>query len=202
MRNNSTRSVWEGNNPDMTLEAITWLVYSVPAYLLYAVVFRIRYGKSAVAERFPPRNLYDLTDYALGACLIGYSVWVVFGAAGAEPVSTLAGMCFWSAGCLLRIWAVWTLGVHWRIGQDEGDATAEYVRTGPYRWMEHPINSALVLVAIGQALMTGLDARAMFLLAFSVAYLLAQARAEKRFWAAKAAARAESSSAIEQSSSA
>jgi protein-S-isoprenylcysteine O-methyltransferase Ste14 len=171
----------------MTLAAITWLVYAVPAYLLYTVVFRIRYGKSAVAEQFPPRNLYGWIDFALAGCLIGYSVWVVFGAATAEPVSILAGLCFWSAGCLLRIWAVWTLGPHWRIGQDESDGTTEYVRTGPYRIMDHPINSALVLVAIGQALMAGLDARAIFLLGFAVTYLLVQAGAEKAFWRSRTA---------------
>ncbi len=172
-------------NGVMTLPAITWLMYAVPAYVLYTVVFRVRYGKSAVAERFPPRNLYGWIDFALGACLIGYSVWIVFGAAGADPVSVWAGLCFWSMGCLLRVWAVWTLGPHWRIGQDEQDTTTEYVRTGPYKWMDHPINSALVLVAMGQALITGLDARAMFLLAFSVVYLLVQAGAERRHWAAK-----------------
>lgn len=166
----------------MTIPAITWLVYAVPAYILYAAVFRVRYGKSAVAEQFPPRNLYGWVDFALGACLVGYSVWIVFGAHTASAISLPAGLAIWAAGCLLRIWAVWTLGPHWRIGQDERDTTTEYVRTGPYRFMDHPINTALVLVAIGQALMTGLDARAIFLLTFSVLYLFAQARAEKKFW--------------------
>lgn len=173
------------NNPAMTLPAITWLVYAVPAYLLYAAVFQVRYGKSAVAEHFPPRNLYGWVDFALGACLVSYSVWIVFGTHAAAPISIPAGLAVWAAGCMLRIWAVWTLGPHWRIGQDEGDSTTEYVRTGPYRLMDHPINTALVLVAIGQALMTGLDARAIFLLAFSVLYFFAQAGAEKRYWSAK-----------------
>ncbi len=180
----------QANNARMTLPALTWLVYAVPAYLLYPVFFRMRYGKSAVAEHFPPRNLYGWVDFGLGACLVGYSVWVVFGAAGAEPISRSAGVGAWCAGCLLRIWAVWTLGPHWRIGQDEGDETTEHVKTGPYRFMDHPINSALVLVAIGQALMTGLDARAMFLLGFAVAYLIVQAGAEKAFWRKRQSARA------------
>lgn len=188
MQGNATAgAAVQAKNRDMTLPALTWLAYAVPAYVLYTVVFRIRYGKSAVAERFPPRNLYGWVDFALAACLIGYSLWIVFGAHAAEPVSVAAGACFWGAGCLLRIWAVWTLGPHWRIGQDERDETTEYVKTGPYRFMDHPINCALVLVGIGQALMTGLDARAMFLLGFSVAYLVVQAGAEKRYWAAKAA---------------
>lgn len=173
----------------MTLPALTWLVYAVPAYVLYTAVFRLRFGRSAVAERFPPRNLYGWVDFGLGACLVAYSVWIVFGAHDAAPVSVVAGVSFWAMGCLLRVWAVWALGPHWRIGQDERDETTEHVKTGPYRWMDHPINCALVLVAIGQALMTGLDPRAMFLLGFSVVYLVVQAGAEKRYWAARSAKR-------------
>ena len=171
----------------MTLPAITWLMYAVPAYVLYTVVFRLRYGRSAVAERFPPRDLYGWIDYGLAACLISYSCWIVFGVSRAEAISVAAGVGFWALGAMLRIWAVWALGRNWRIGQDDNDTT-EFVRTGPYRFMHHPINSALVLVAIGQAFMTGLDARAMFLLGFSVAYLLIQASAEKRYWQRRAQA--------------
>jgi protein-S-isoprenylcysteine O-methyltransferase Ste14 len=57
-----------------------------------------------------------------------------------------------------------------------------FVASGPYRYMKHPINTALVLVALGQALLTGFDARAWFLLVTAVAYYIAQGQAEKQFW--------------------
>jgi protein-S-isoprenylcysteine O-methyltransferase Ste14 len=166
------------------LPAAFWLVYAVPAYVLWTLVFPLRYGFWPVAGRFPPRNLYAWVDFILGLTLIGYSAWVVLGPAPdpARVISVPAGICFWAAGVILRWWAVATLGPHWRIGQDESDTRAEFVATGPYRLIHHPINAALILVAIGQALMTGVDAGAIALLAVSVLYFLVQGRAEEASW--------------------
>jgi protein-S-isoprenylcysteine O-methyltransferase Ste14 len=162
-------------------------VYALPAYVLYVPVFRWRYGRSPVVERFPPRNVYDVLDQFLGVGLVGYSAWIVLGPPpeAGDRISLLGGLAAWLAGGLLRIWAVWTLGPNWRIGQDPNERDAVFVATGPYRYFEHPINTGLVLVAIGQALLTGVDARAMLLLGVSVVYLLAQAGAEKAFWKAR-----------------
>lgn len=164
--------------------AAFWLIYAVPAYVLWTLAFPLRYGFWPVAGRFPPRNLYASVDFLLGVVLIAYSAWIVLGPAPdpTRVISIPAGICIWTAGLLLRWWAVCTLGRHWRIGQDESDQRAEFVATGPYRTVRHPINAALILVAIGQALMTGLDARALLLLTASVIYFLMQGRAEDRLW--------------------
>lgn len=170
------------------LPVVTWLSFAITAYVLWTVVFRVRYGFSPVAERFPPRNLYGWMDFGLAGCLIGYSVWIVFGAAP-EPmldgVGTWIGLALWALGAGLRLWAVLTLGRNWRIGQADNDERAEFVAGGPYRLMHHPINVALVLVAMGQTFMTGLNLRSMVLLAFATVYLLVQAGAEERHWAGK-----------------
>lgn len=162
----------------------TWLVYAVTAYIGWTVYHRVRYGRWPVAERFPPRRVYEWMDFGLGVCLAAYSAWIVLvpPGPGVRPISVWAGAAVWAMGFGLRVWAVVTLGPHWRMGQDESDTTTEFVARGPYRIMHHPINTALVVVAIGQALMTGLDARALFLLGFSVVYLLVQGRAEERYW--------------------
>ncbi len=175
------------------LPAAFWLVYAIPAYVLWTLAFPLRYGFWPVAGRFPPRNLYASVDFLLGMVLIGYSVWIVFGPSPdpARIISVPAGICIWSVGVLLRLWAVVTLGRHWRIGQDETDERAEFVATGPYRIVHHPINAALILVAIGQSLMTGLDARALFLLVASVLYFLVQGRAEDAIWKKRRAQSAE-----------
>jgi protein-S-isoprenylcysteine O-methyltransferase Ste14 len=165
------------------LPAVLWLVYAVPAYLLWPLVFRARYGFSAVKERFPPRNFYGWIDFILGLALLGYSAWVVFRPhRGPPPISIPGGIGVWCAGAALRIWAVATLGRNWRIGQDDQDTQAEFVAAGPYKLMNHPINTALILVAIGQALLTGLSAGAIGLLTVAVAYFLIQGRAEERRW--------------------
>jgi protein-S-isoprenylcysteine O-methyltransferase Ste14 len=166
------------------LPAALWLIYAVPAYLLWPLIFRARHGFSPIAEKFPPKELYGWVDFILGLTLIGYSTWVVF-APHRQPISLPAGALIWAAGALLRWWAVAALGRNWRIGQDVDDQRAEFVATGPYRLMRHPINAALILVAIGQGLMTGLDAGALWLLACAVLYFLVQGRAEERRWAGR-----------------
>ena len=163
------------------LPAVTWLAFALTAYVLWTVYHRARYGRSPVAERFPPRDLYGWIDFALGLCLVAYSAWIVLGPEP-EPISAVAGVAVWAAGFGLRIWAVLTLGPHWRIGQDKSDPDVEYVATGPYRLFKHPINAALIIVSLGQLLMTGADARAIFLVAFATLYYLAQAKAEERYW--------------------
>lgn len=164
------------------IPAATWLIYAVTAYMLWTVYHRARYGRSPVAEHFPPRDLYGWIDFGLGLCLAAYSVWIVLGPEP-EPISIPLGLAVWGAGFALRIWAVLTLGASWRIGQDQHDPDVEYVAAGPYRLLKHPINAALIIIALGQALLTGPDARAAFLVAFATLYYLAQARAEERYWA-------------------
>jgi protein-S-isoprenylcysteine O-methyltransferase Ste14 len=164
------------------LAAVLWLVYAVPAYLLWPLIFRSRYRFWPFAERFPPRDLYGWVDLFLGLMLVGYSAWVVLRPHAGATTST-AGAAVWGCGFLLRWWAVAALGRNWRIGQDPSDQRAEFVATGPYKLMRHPINAALILVAIGQALMTGLDAGAMGLLTYAVVYFVVQGRAEERRWA-------------------
>ncbi len=166
------------------LPAITWLTYAVPAYVLATIIFRVRYGKSPVAHRFPPRRLYDAMDLGLGVCLLAYSVWVFLPPAP-RAIWAPGGVGAVALGIALRAWALGALGPNWRMGQDPSDTTTVFVTTGPYRFLRHPINTALVIVAVGQALLTGLDARAVFLLAFSTLYGLVQGRAEARYWAGR-----------------
>ena len=166
------------------LPVVLWLIYAVPAYVLYTLVFRARFGFSPVAERFPPRNLYGWMDTLLFTVLLGYSAWLLLGRgpARSDAVSLPAGISLWCAGVGLRWWAIAALGPHWRIGQDAHDQRAEFVLRGPYRFLRHPINAALVLVAAGIVLMSGIEVRVMVLLSYAVLYYLVQGRAEDRRW--------------------
>jgi isoprenylcysteine carboxyl methyltransferase (ICMT) family protein YpbQ len=174
------------------LPLLTWLLYALPAYILWPVVFRLRYGHRAWVEPLIPRNSYQLTDFALGAALISYTLWLAIPwlSAGA-PVAVnatapaAAGLVVWFLGCALRAWAIKALGPNWRIGHDVHDPNHHFVARGPYRFYKHPINLALILVAIGQALITGFDARAIFLILAAAAYALIQNTREERFWRAK-----------------
>lgn len=170
----------------------TWLLYAVPAYLLYPVFFQVRYGFSPWVTRAIPRTRYEATDVFLAVVLIGYSIWLVVpwllsGAkAGVEVadfgVATWAGLSLWALGALLRISALWALGRHWRIGQDERDSGHEFVRRGVYRLLRHPINLALIVVALGQTMLTGFTLGSWVLLGGAIVYAVVQNANENRYW--------------------
>ncbi len=166
------------------LPGVLWLVYAIPAYVLCIFAFRLRYGFSPVAERFPPRNAYGWMDTLLCITLVGYSVWVVLGPRPGPSgvLSVPVGIAVWTAGVVLRWWAVYALGEHWRIGQDDSDERAAFVATGPYRFIRHPINTALVLVASGMLFINGPEPGTVLLLAVSVVYYAVQGRSEDRRW--------------------
>jgi protein-S-isoprenylcysteine O-methyltransferase Ste14 len=172
-----------------SLPAVLWCLYAAPAYLLAPLFFRLRYGFSPVKESFPPRTVYQWMDALLGVTLVAYSAWLLFGSPHdpARALSITGGVACWTAGCVLRAWTVYTLGPSWRIGQDDRDDRAVFVASGPYRYMRHPINTALVIVTIGQALMTGPGASAMLMLAVSLIYLVVQGIAEDRYWSTRRA---------------
>jgi protein-S-isoprenylcysteine O-methyltransferase Ste14 len=112
-------------------------------------------------------------------------VWLVFWPVP-EPALGTAGLVIGVGlvvvGGVLRLWTVAELGPNWRMGQSEADEETTFVASGPYRFLKHPINTALVLVALGQAFLTGFDARAWFLLVTAVVYYLVQGHAEQQFW--------------------
>lgn len=179
----ATVAAWAASLVPM-LAVVLWLLYALPAYVLYTLVFRVRYGFSPVAERFPPRTLYQWMDTLLFVVLNGYSAWLVLGRwpERTDAISVGGGAALWSAGVILRWWAIAALGPHWRIGQDEGDGRAEFVARGPYRFVRHPINIGLVLVAGGMVLLSGVEARALVLLGYAAVYYLVQGRIEDRRW--------------------
>lgn len=164
---------------------ITWLMYAGTFYVAWTIGFRLRYGRWPVAYRLPPRNrahaVYMAADLALNLSLIGYTLWLLLGPSP-QPLAPIAGATLVVTGGLLRLWTVITLGPNWRMGQDEDDQQASYIATGPYRFLKHPINAALIVVAFGQALLTGFDGRAWLLLSIAILYYIVQAGAEEQFW--------------------
>ncbi|MCW5765559.1 MAG: hypothetical protein KIT68_06235 [Phycisphaeraceae bacterium] len=179
----------------MLLVLATWAMYAAPAYLLWPVVFRWRYGFSAWKAPVLPRTMYQATDCFLAVVLVGYSValgaWALRSGAPAGVVAwndwTAGGLAAWASGCGLRIAALRALGPHWRIGQDESDERHEFVARGIYRWTRHPINLGLIIVAVGQVMLVigagGPAAAPAVLLAGAVLYALVQNANENCSWA-------------------
>ncbi len=183
------------------LALLTWTLYAGGLYVLWSAGFRVAYGRWPMAYAMPPRDRYTWIDMGLSAAMWAYfawSMWVgwaglrawVEGGTGGPALAALshrelAGLAAVGVGSGLRIWTLVTLGPNWRMGQDAGDATHEFVKAGPYRFMEHPINTATVVVALGQVGVTGGAPAAWGLLAVTVVYHLLQGAAEAAFWKAR-----------------
>ena len=73
------------------------------------------------------------------------------------PVSLIpvvAGLAIEVSGFLLAVWARRILGKHWS-GEITIKVDHELVRTGPYKYVRHPIYTALLLLYLGAAIVSG-----------------------------------------------
>ena len=154
-------------------------------WLVFGAVWLIAWLRTKPAQQKAP----------LGSRLM-YSIPVVFGAYlmfnASSPfgwarthilprsdVLDIAGIMLTALGIALAIWARFYLGSNWssavsvKVGH-------ELVRTGPYRWVRHPIYCGLLLALLGTALqhdhLIGLAAVALFWLGFWI-----KSRMEEQF---------------------
>jgi protein-S-isoprenylcysteine O-methyltransferase Ste14 len=72
----------------------------------------------------------------------------------AEPAIQWVGIALTSLGVVVAIWARRTLGEYWsaRVTLKEGH---QIIRTGPYRFVRHPIYTGMLLAVIGTSLVVG-----------------------------------------------
>jgi protein-S-isoprenylcysteine O-methyltransferase Ste14 len=89
------------------------------------------------------------------------------------------GVALVAFGLLFTVWARVVLGGNW-----SGSVTLkqhhEIVRTGPYRWIRHPIYTGLVLAFIGSAVARG-EWRGVLAVAIVIAALWRKWRLEERW---------------------
>lgn len=69
----------------------------------------------------------------------------------ANPTVTVLGIVVTVAGIALAFWARAFLGGNWS-GTVTVKVGHQLVRTGPYRWVRHPIYSGLILALLGTAI--------------------------------------------------
>ncbi|HUI84996.1 MAG TPA: isoprenylcysteine carboxylmethyltransferase family protein [Candidatus Binatia bacterium] len=69
----------------------------------------------------------------------------------ASLLSEIAGIAITAAGLALAVWARAYLGANWS-GAVTVKVGHELVRSGPYRWVRHPIYSGMILAMLGTAL--------------------------------------------------
>ncbi|HSY22258.1 MAG TPA: isoprenylcysteine carboxylmethyltransferase family protein [Polyangiaceae bacterium] len=71
------------------------------------------------------------------------------------PSAAAVGVVLYAAGFALRTWASRTLGSAWAIQLDRAAASGTLIRTGPYRFLRHPIYAGAMVDAVGIALLFG-----------------------------------------------
>jgi protein-S-isoprenylcysteine O-methyltransferase Ste14 len=118
------------------------------------------------------------------ACVLLFSNSTRVGVLGARllPESAgigWAGLCLTAAGCAFAVWARAWLGPNWSATvtrkQDH-----EFVRSGPYAVVRHPIYAGLLLAILGTALALG-EVRALLAIALAFVGWFTKARTEERF---------------------
>jgi len=91
------------------------------------------------------------------------------------------GIVLTAAGLLFAVWARAYLGGNWS-GSVTVKVGHELVRSGPYRWVRHPIYSGMVLAMLGTALARG-QVRGFVAFVLLYAGFLVKSRIEERFMA-------------------
>lgn len=135
------------------IELIPW--YAVVAYWAITCVGAKR---TKTAEKFSDR-LTTLVPMILGFVLLFYPKSRVgfLGSGFVSPdlwIAWAAGVLLTSLGVAVTIWAGHCLGEYWsaRVTLKEGH---ELIRSGPYRFVRHPIYTGMLLGAAGTALVVG-----------------------------------------------
>lgn len=186
-------------HPALPLAA--WCAHAGGLYVVAACVFRAKWHRWPMAYSFPPRDAYSCIDMGLSLAMWSYFAWAAWHAMTSatpahpdpdpDPVRTLlaaAGVAIVTLGWAYRLWTLRVLGPNWRMGQDEADHEHRFVLAGPYLFAKHPINTGLILVALGHVALTAAHPAAVALLAVAIAYHAAQSAVEERYWLRRAGA--------------
>ncbi|MFZ4397236.1 MAG: methyltransferase family protein [Kiritimatiellia bacterium] len=177
------------------LAPLAWLVYapSFPGRLAGVLVFTAFWCERMWSTylRLGRRHVSAEEGRDWSALAVGYVFALVMGGAIVEFLlrrngwghggHVAAGTAVYAASLGLRYWAFAVLGRQWRIDVSDPGHERQLIRTGPYRFVRHPIYVAACLEVVGLPWLLGAwFALAMGLFVF-VPLEVARARYEERF---------------------
>ena len=128
-----------------------WWAFLV-IWLLWAIRTKPTQTREKLGTRIP-YGLFNLAAFYVMFSQTGYA-WLQLRFLPPDPRIGNLGVGVTAAGLLFAIWARSYLGGNWsssvtvKIGH-------QLIRTGPYRWVRHPIYSGLILAMIGTAITQG-----------------------------------------------
>jgi len=126
-----------------------WAGFAI-VWLLWAIRTKPTEQRESVGSRLS----YTLLLFAGFYLIFGHPVWPFWLRWPILPPDrwvTGLGVGITAAGLLFAVWARLHLGGNWS-GTVTMKVGHELIRSGPYRWVRHPIYSGLLLAALGTAM--------------------------------------------------
>jgi protein-S-isoprenylcysteine O-methyltransferase len=166
----------------MPLDVCRWIDYVWLLVGIYWAVGALRSKSVARRQKLLPR-VFHLAMMAVALCLLfSNSTRMWFLRTRLLPECDWigwAGFCLTGAGCALAVWARVLLGSNWS-ATITVKQSHEFIRSGPYAIVRHPIYAGLLLGILGTALAVG-EVRGLVALTLAFAAWFRKARAEEEF---------------------
>ncbi len=163
----------------MTICRYLWSAFFV-IWLLWALGAKRTQTRESFASRIP------YLIFTVGAFYLMFSHdmafdWLRQRILPSDPWIENLGIAITAAGLLFAIWARFHLGRNWS-GQVTVKVGHQLIRSGPYRWVRHPIYSGMILALIGTAISKGQLGGFVAALLLWIGFTL-KSRIEERFMA-------------------
>lgn len=166
------------------MDGISICGYLWLAFFIIWMIWAIRTKQTQVRESFGSRFSYVILTVAAFYAMFSDNLpegWLYLRILPPGPWIKALGIVLTAAGLAFAIWARAYLGKNWS-GTVTVKVGHELVRTGPYRWVRHPIYTGMILAMIGTALdrrqLRGVVAVVLLWLGFTI-----KSRIEERFMA-------------------
>jgi protein-S-isoprenylcysteine O-methyltransferase Ste14 len=163
----------------MTICGYLWSAFFV-IWLLWAFTTKRTQTRESISSRIPYLIFTFTAFFIMFSRDVAYD-WLRLRILPPNPGIENLGIALTAAGLLFAIWARFHLGRNWS-GQVTVKVGHQLIRSGPYRWVRHPIYSGMILAMLGTAVnkgqLRGLFAVVLLWIGFSM-----KSRIEERFMA-------------------
>jgi protein-S-isoprenylcysteine O-methyltransferase Ste14 len=133
-----------------------FLLAAVMGWAVFGVYWEKAAGGAAPAKSAESRGSRSLHVWLVNVALL-LEILPICGFGRMLPLSSwvmATGLAIEAAGLWMAVWARRHLGRNWS-GEISVKVDHQLIRSGPYRWLRHPIYTGLLLMYLGVAVVTG-----------------------------------------------